>query len=344
MNILYGVCGEGFGHSSRAKKIIEHLKKENHKVLILTYGNAFKALKEYKPLKVNGFKIELEKEKVSISKTLNSSKDTLIKNIINWDKLNKKIDNFSPKLCITDMEPLVPIIRFWKKLPLISIDNQHRLTHQKIEVPKIYLKDYLIAKNVINTFVSKANHFLILSFNKTKKNSKKVKFVSPILRREIIKLNPKNKDYFLVYLTRPDKKLIKILKKINERFIIYNHTKKEFKKNKLEFKKIGPGFLKNLKDCKAIIGSSGFSLISESLYLKKPYFAIPMKGQFEQTLNALFLKSSKMGEFSENPTKEEIEKFIRELKIYKKRLKNYKSDPYELIIELDKILKSYEKI
>ena len=39
MRILYGVCGEGFGHSSRAKEIIKHLENKGHTILIITYGH-----------------------------------------------------------------------------------------------------------------------------------------------------------------------------------------------------------------------------------------------------------------------------------------------------------------
>src|SRR6185369_12152091 len=43
------------------------------------------------------------------------------------------------------------------------------------------------------------------------------------------------------------------------------------------------GFLRDLSGAKAVIANAGFSLISEGLYLDKPYLAIPVKNQFEQT-------------------------------------------------------------
>jgi UDP:flavonoid glycosyltransferase YjiC (YdhE family) len=39
-------------------------------------------------------------------------------------------------------------------------------------------------------------------------------------------------------------------------------------------------YLEELKACKAIIATAGFTLMSEALYLKKPYLALPLKGQF----------------------------------------------------------------
>ena len=46
MRILYGVCGDGFGHSSRAKVIGRYLQESGHEVKIMTYGRAFEVLKD----------------------------------------------------------------------------------------------------------------------------------------------------------------------------------------------------------------------------------------------------------------------------------------------------------
>ena len=44
MKILYGVPGEGMGHATRSKVVIEHLLK-NHDVQVLSSARAFKFLK-----------------------------------------------------------------------------------------------------------------------------------------------------------------------------------------------------------------------------------------------------------------------------------------------------------
>jgi uncharacterized protein (TIGR00661 family) len=41
------------------------------------------------------------------------------------------------------------------------------------------------------------------------------------------------------------------------------------------------------------MATAGFTLISEALHLKKPYLALPMIGQFEQAINAVFLEEMK---------------------------------------------------
>ena len=128
------------------------------------------------------------------------------------------------------MEPFVPIIRNLKKLPLISIDNQHKITHLPLRVPKNYKRAYYLAKYSVNACVSKADAFIILSFTKQKSPIKNTFLVSPILRNQIIKIKPNKKDYILVYQTKEDGKLIEILKNINEKFIIYGYGRKKVDK------------------------------------------------------------------------------------------------------------------
>ena len=131
-----------------------------------------------------------------------------------------------------------------------------------------------------------------------------------------------------------------VLKQLPEQFIIYGYDEEKQDSN-LKFKKTGMHMLKDLGTTKAVIASAGFTLLSEALYLKKPYFAIPLRGQFEQTMNALFLKQSGYGTFSEDPSLNDLRHFLHKLSRYRKKLRSYKSDPQGAINVLDKILKQF---
>ncbi len=345
MKILYGVCGEGFGHSSRAKTIIPYLQKKGHKVKVITYDKGIKVLKkQFDVFPIKGPTIKFKKENLDKSETIKKT----LENFFSNSKKAKKIHNLMKQnfdLCISDMEPLVPILSNWYSLPLLSIDNQHRFSNLKIEVPKEYKKEFLMAKLVVNMFLRSADWYIITSFSKIKikeKYKNKSFIVSPIIRPKVKKYKPSKKDFILVYFTKKDRNLIKVLKEINEKFKVYGWNKSKKLKN-LEFKKSGDAFLNDLKNCKAIVASSGFTLISESLYLKKPYLAIPLKGQFEQVFNALYLQKAGLGDFSKKLDKESVQKFLLKIGEYEKKLKNYNPD-YELLFKkLDKILKQVKK-
>ena len=339
MRILYGVAGEGFGHSSRALVIADYLQKKGHEVKIVTYGQAYDVLKDkFDVFKVRGLTLIFEKSVLKKRKTVLYNLEHFTKNLLRWKEFHKLMAEFKPDLCISDMEPIVPILRNWYKLPLICIDNQHRLTNLEIDAPKKYYQDYLLAKGVTDSFVKRADYFVITSFAEIpiKKNYKKNSFiVAPIIREEVKKMKNKSRygEKVLVYLTKKDKSILKMLGKINEKFIVYGYNINK-KKGNLEFK-TRESFLRELVNCKAIIATAGFTLMSEAIYLNKPYLALPLKGQFEQTLNALFLKKAGFGDYSEDLTKEEVEGFLKNLEEYKKKLQNYAPNYNKLYKILD---------
>lgn len=340
MKILYGVSGEGFGHSSRALVFGNYLKKKGHIVKIVTYGQAYKILKnKFDVFRVRGLHLYFIRGSLDMKKTAFVNSKNFSKNLGRFKKFHKLMNDFNPDLCISDMEPIVPILSFWYNRPLISFDNQHRITNLEIDVPKKYYKDYLFAKTVVNRFVSKADCFIVTSFANAKIKKKNTFIVSPIIREEVRRLKPKDGGKILVYLTKKDRSVINLLKKVDGKFVVYGYNVNK-QDNNLEFKKRAE-FLEDLKNCKAIIASSGFTLMSEALYLRKPYLALPLGGQFEQVLNSLFLKQAGFGDYSEKLTKEEVEEFFRNIPKYKKNLRKYRIDFDKLFNIFDKVLKNY---
>jgi uncharacterized protein (TIGR00661 family) len=340
MRILYGVAGEGLGHSSRAKEVIPFLEKRGHKVLVVTYGQAYDALKnDFKCLKVEGIMPHYENGEINFGKTITEGLEVVWNNLAQSGEIKKKVESFKPDVCISDMEPVVPIIRRIYGLPLISFDNQHRLVFMKYKTPFRYWKEKEIAKRVVEGCVARADAFIVLSFTKGKlKTKEKVYVVDPSVREEVKKLKPKKGEEILVYISREVPGVVELLREFREeKFVVYGHHEAK-KEGNLIFKKIGKEFVKDLANCKAVIGTAGFSLMAESLFLKKPFFAIPLKGQFEQTLNAILLKQEGYGDYSENPRKKDVKRFLATLPKYEKKLEGYKMNPDEALDVLEKIL------
>jgi uncharacterized protein (TIGR00661 family) len=331
MKILYGLAGEGFGHSSRALTIIPFLQKHGHEIKVITYGQAYQVLKDkFDVFKISGSHIEFTRGKIDYTKTFNKNLERTKNNLRNYKKIHSLVKSFQPDLCITDMEPITPIISSLYKLPLISIDNQHRITNLKLTIPQKYYKDYLLAKTVVNIFARYADFYVVTSFTPTKIIKKNTTIVPPIIREEVKKVNTHYSDKILVYLTKKNGKVLKEISKINEQFVVYGLDKKQKSEN-LEFK-TKETFLEDLANCKAIIATAGFTLMSEALYLKKPYLALPLHGQFEQTLNALFLKQAGFGDYSQTLKKQEIENFLNNLDKYKTKLRSYHPN-YNLVFK-----------
>jgi len=341
--ILYGVCGEGGGHASRSYEIISHLKKKGHEVVAITYGKALWLKKHMKVFEFPGLNISFSNNQADYTKTVMDNLNSLPGRIEHFRKLMEFVKKFRPQIAITDFEPATSTIASLLGIPLISIDNQHRITNTKIETPQKYESQRIVADAVIRAMVGNTKACLVISFHPTKLTSSKTFIFPPILRSEILKLKPQKKDYVLVYqTTSTNKELIDILKQINEKFIIYGFDVAKKDKNLVFKKRNEKKFIQDLKDCKAVITNGGFTLITEALYLCKPVLSIPISGQFEQILNAFYLEKLGYGEFYEKLASKEIIDFIKNLKKYENNLEHYKKeDNHRILNMLDELIAQY---
>ena len=88
-----------------------------------------------------------------------------------------------------------------------------------------------------------------------------------------------------------------------------------------------------------MIATAGFTLISEALFLKKPYCAFPMSGQFEQQLNAAMLEQLGYGKNAQQLTSETISDFLYRLPDYQTQVDTYEgSDNQQIQQKLDELV------
>ena len=258
-----------------------------------------------------------------------------------FKNLRNLLKNFKPDLIITDFEPTSVVLSNIYNVPLISIDNQHRITNLKIDVPNKYKKEFLVCKSVIKAMVPKADYYMATSFFKEKLNDKKTFIAEPIMRQDVMDLKPSKKDHVLVYQTsKSNKKVLKEMKTLDQKFIVYGFDVAKKDKN-LTFKKFSTkGFLNDLASCKAVITNGGFTLMTEALFLKKPVLSEPIQGQFEQILNAYYLDKMGYGEFVEKVSSLEIRKFLNNIPLYEKELRSYTAkDNKKILKKLDSTVK-----
>jgi uncharacterized protein (TIGR00661 family) len=96
-------------------------------------------------------------------------------------------------------------------------------------------------------------------------------------------------------------------------------------------------FIEDLASARGVIAGGGFTLMGEAVYLRKPMLAVPIRGQFEQVLNARYLQKLGYGRAAtalDDPT--EIRAFIADLARYQENLQSYTQDGNrELLAALD---------
>lgn len=342
-NILYGVAGEGSGHSSRAKEIIRYMQSEGHTVKVVSYDKGYKNLEtDFDVEKIFGLHFAYKNNKVQYLPTALKNLGSLPDAIRSISKVSKIVDDFKPDIIFSDFEPISGIVANKKKVPLISIDNQHRLTNIKIEYPKKYKKDAITAKTVTRLMLNRTKACLVTSFFDAEITNKKTLLFPPILREEVLELKTNERKYVLVYVTNPYEELVDILRSINQKFILYGFNREGKQKNLIFKAPSQDGFLEDLANSEGVIANAGFTLITESLYLKKPYLALPVQGQFEQILNGYYLEKIGCGKFWDELNKERIESFLFNLDLYKKNLKKYKKeDNSKIFKKVSELIKEY---
>lgn len=344
--IIYAACGEGMGHAIRTSVILDHLKN-NNELMVFASERAYDFLSQKfdDVYRLYGFNTVYENNAVNDKKTFINAMKYLPRDVKDNIRLLYGIANkFKPDLIISDFEFYSNILSKIIRVPMISIDNMHVITQCKIDVPKKFSRDKLKAEGVVRSFIQRPQKYIITSyFYPEIKNDEKVSIFPPILRKEILELEPKKGDNVLVYQTSSSNlELINLLKNLDENFIVYGFDKETVEDN-VTFRNFNEDqFFEDLGNCKAVIANGGFTLLSEAIYLKKPVLSVPVKGQFEQILNAIYLERLGYGEFHEKLDVDVIKNFLNNLTKYDKVLKTYTQDGNKSILsEIDRQIEIY---
>jgi uncharacterized protein (TIGR00661 family) len=342
-NILYGVNGEGSGHSTRAKEVISHLIGKRHTVHVVSFDRGLTNLsKDFPVTEIFGFHFAYVNNRVRYRRTLATNLITAPKAARSFSKLMRQTDEWGIDLVITDFEPMSCHVGHRKKLPVISIDNQHCLTNTDVVLPHRHRRDAAAAKIATRLMTPHAQAYLVTSFFPVHAKKSNTFVVPPILRQEILDTRPVSGEHVLVYVTSPSPDLAQLLKQVRCKFVAYGFGHDGQDGNVL-FKKPGmESFLADLAGCKAIIANAGFSLVSEALYLGKPYLAVPVQHQFEQIFNAYFLDKEGYGAFWEELTQKKIESFLFNLPAFQEKLASYeRHDNSMLLNKLDQLIAQF---
>ncbi|MDR0911148.1 MAG: glycosyltransferase [Methanobrevibacter sp.] len=346
--IFYGVCGEGMGHGIRSGVIIEELLKY-YDVWIFSSDRAYKYLNEKfdNVYEIGGFNTVYENNEVKNKKTLLKAAKIAPSNLKEgYEILFKLAMEIHPNIIITDFENYSSMLSKLLNIPLLSVDNIHMITKTHIKYPHKYRKQVLKAKGVIKSYMIRPKKYILTSFFlEDVKNDEKAVIYPPVLRNEIQKLKTSYEDYIFIYQTNTtNTNMIEELKKIDAKFIIYGYDEDKIDDN-LTFRAFNEDKIyEDLKASKAVISNGGFTFITEAIYLKKPIYSIPAKGNFEQLLNGLYVEKLNYGVMREDFNLNDFKKFLKNLDKYKKYLNNTKNHDNKAIFkEIRESIEKYSK-
>jgi len=336
-NIFYGVAGEGLGHASRTLAIIENLCQK-YNIFVFTYGESYelfsKVQSENPEIKFslfflkNGIKFSRKNNKIKIFSTfLNVLKHKINVNNEDYCNISSLVKKIKPDLFITDFEPTVSKMARFFKVPLISIDNQHKFAIFSNRNLPFSLR---IFGNTIGflteIYIGKIDQCIVSTFyyqfGQTIKTN--VLKTNVFLRKEFFSYLKQNNGYYVLYYKPSISKYLieKLIKATNKKIIVYGCPESNrIKASNLIYKEINyKSFCEDLAGCDAVFCSSGNQLLGECSFFEKPVFTIPEPNQYEQNVNAYYLKKMNLGEsfthnnYNENNIKDFLNNFVPKYK------------------------------
>jgi uncharacterized protein (TIGR00661 family) len=317
MKVLYGVVGEGMGHATRSRVILEHLLAKGHELHIVVSGRAHKFLTEKMGTRedvtiheIEGLNLKFDGNDLDVGESilLNLEKAPLAftKNI---EVMRKVLAGFEPQVVISDFESTAYFYARINRVPVISIDNMqviNRCRHDRF-VSDDESFAFRLAKLAVKAKLPGAYHYLVSSFFFPPVRKPRTTLVPPILRPEILTAKREPAAHVLVYQTQHgNTALLESLKAIGDvEFRVYGMVKAgeaERSEGNVKLKAFSEtGFVDDLRTARAVIAGGGYSLMGEAVHLRVPMLSMPIGGQYEQELNARYLQKLGYGMFLDQP-------------------------------------------
>ena len=340
--IVYGVSGEGSGHTSRALAVIPHLVEQGHEVKVVGYDRSYRDLKDrFDVFETEGLTIGQADNAVSVKKTIAENLARLPRGHRKSVELKKALfKEFRPEVVITDFEPMTAYLANYFDVPLITLDNQHRMRYMGLEIPSRLGPGMSLTRAIIRAMIPKPDVSLVTTFHFSRVTNDRTFCFPPLIREQVREADVQRRDHIIVYFTKQYDRFVNRLREFDrERFLVYGQEKEGAEGN-IVFKAFSrEGFVEDLASCRAVLASAGFTLITEALYLRKPYLALPTKGQFEQELNAVMLDKQGYGKGCFRVLPETVGDFLYRIPQYEQNLASYSgSDGSEIKAKLDELL------
>jgi uncharacterized protein (TIGR00661 family) len=351
MRILYGVVGEGMGHATRSRVVLDHLAK-HHEVRVVVSGRAHDYLKQafgerLRVQKIWGLSIVYEDNAVRSFRTVLRNAKGAVRG---WPENVKAYFDvtreFAPEVVVSDFETWSYLYAKNWMLPVISIDNMqiiNRCTHPP-EVLEGHGADFRLTKQIVKAKLPGAFHYLVTTFFYPEIRKRRTSLHPPILRPEILAALPEPADHLLVYQTgTSNQRLPEVLKRSGVACRIYGLRRdltEDVRDGNLLYRPFSEqGFIDDLRTARGVVAGGGFTLMGEAVYLHRPMLSVPLEGQFEQVLNARYLEHLGYGHYAERITPESLGRFLEALPDLEQNLSAYRQDGNtDLLGALDRTL------
>ena len=289
--ILYAVHGTGHGHAIRALTVARHFRE--HEFLMISHGAGADLLRPEFPVEECPSLITVVKaHQVAGAATVFANLGILLQSRRVLARLRDIINHFRPQVALTDYEFFLPLACRKARLPCLSLDHQHVLTCSRHQVPLSQWSASFVTRQVVAGLFSWSDAFLVTSFFRppVKPGLTGVRLLPPLLRESVLARSPQPGEHVVAYQGYATfKRFFPFLQAIHRQVLVYGFDRDGADGNLVFRRHSEEGFLNDLASCAYVVCGGSHSLLSEALYYGKPVLSFPIRGAFEQYLNAFYV-------------------------------------------------------
>ena len=321
---------------------MEHLTKE-HDVHVVVSGRArdYLAQRFENVHKIWGLTIQYEGNSVkklgTFLENLKGALKGLPENIKAYFDL---VEEFRPDIVISDFESFSYLYGANHMLPVLSVDNMQIINRAQHD-PALLAgneQDFELTRGIVKSKLPGCYHYLVATFFYPPLRKERTTLLPSILRPEILAAKSEPGEHLLVYQTSTtNTELMDALKQSGIPCRVYGVRRgiaADEVEGNLTFRPFSEkGFIDDLRTARAVVAGGGYTLMSEAVYLHKPLLSLPVQGQFEQTLNALYLQQLGYGRHAEVLDQKTLDAFLADVPRCAEALKGYSQDGNRLMLE-----------
>ena len=284
--IFYGLSGDGRGHATRVRTVVEQLRT-NHRIVIYAPHDAYDFLS---PLYVKSDEVSVRSiPGLRFCYTEQGTADYLRTGLRTIDyvrglpallsQVRADIEREQPDLIISDFDPALPWAAQGSGIPIVSLDHQHVMATSDLRHFPAPLRAYAAwVSPAVRAFSFNSSATIVSSFAfpPPRLNDKTVHRVGVLLRDEVLKARPESGCHVVAYFRRSAPSGALEALAAGPRPVKVYGLGEQPPSGVLQFKGVHPRrFIEDLATSCALVSTAGNQLVGEALYLVSRYSRFP---------------------------------------------------------------------
>ncbi len=332
MKIVLGVCGFGFGHSTRQRPILEGLMARGHEVILITNDQSTQFFTQNYPnvrnARVYVPAMHTTPNGLDFAATANDPRNA-------QPEANRAFYNAcglierafgKPDLVISDYDMVSAQVAYLFGVPLVTLDQQSKFLGY--DFPDVGGYNPNEHRMRLGYFFPKAHMRIATSYFKVNYapiDDYPVMIIPPIIGADVKDQTPAPVDkQITVYISAASQ----IQQSLDELLAVFGHfqdttftcfvegSPTQVPANVVMRASTRAGFIDSLRQSSAVIATAGHNLITEALYLHVPMFLLPFD-HYEQQLNAHIIESETLGSADSKVNQDNLGAFLSNLDTYR---------------------------